>query len=1396
MRKALVVVALLAGSVLYAQDGYFPISIYGLIPPTNANWPQERQSLLALGINEIEGSLRPQNASPSSETLSIRQICDNTNGEIKATIEAIPTMNVHLHEVIKSWANSAVLPSDYKSTIESYLLDVYDFYQDRPIIGNFFVGNEPYYGTDTIKWRVYSRAANYACSFWRESMGFPENLKNRSVIIVPADILINHPFNFYQFAQFFDSIGCFENDFYPYRNGVPSNYEINSSEFQAFQNALNTAVVTYDSCYKYFENPSTKIHSGALWVAITQTYRSTQYNRRWPTKEEIRCQAWLALSRGSKGIKYFCYLTNSSLNGLVTTGRVPRDFTNFPNDPDLADYRIYDWVKELNDSLKEISPTLAYLTGHYAFSVNSADGPPAIPENCYIKTVSTQQPGYSVYNYFDAGCFKDPSDNDYFMLVNRYCQPQDTAVVDVTINYPQQSGQPNKYFITDVLHNQPITGMLSTNQNQTFQVKLLPGGGRLLRIVPFSSAPTLNGGALYTNFRFARLEPNVSTSFSKDSVQITQKYFSSVSDGLWLKTTSGWLPYTNQVIQYLEHSRSNQPNIFEVQYKIDGGKVLTPKYTAQIYFNDVAPATGSITINDGAVYTNDRNVSLRINGVDVYPGLAQMRYAENPFGYQQGYVNHVGNGTFSDTTCWQMYYAGIEDGIARLYRSNNPPVQHGSSMVQTFTQFPNPGQLMRFSADMCGEIWQGAAISIACEFVDSTDTSFQAVWTKQLPYGINLFSDVTALSDTFRMPEGRTIDYMEVSVSLPGFEPWPHPRPRPGPIDIGPRDSIGVILPPVEPYPHPQHPYIYASSIAIDNIRVEPVELHYGVEPKYPGLPAHGYIYDGWDFADTTYPQTVQLSAGDGAKKVYLQHQDYCGNISSEPGWSDSIVLDMVKPSGDIVSPSNGGYVNGTVYVKGLAWDNIESHFQNWALKCKLDGSETWSTMASGTSPLHYLPPKIPPIIYSWNTQSVNDGLYLLRLTAYDKAGNTTADTHYVYVNNGPVLPAVAITADFITFNCLPVDADCDQAGNIYITDTQANKIWEYSPAGDSVLCFGYRSTGHDTVGFNQPVGIAVDDSGFIWVADCYNAKIKKFNPDGSLALSFGDHGSGPGQFNQPTGIAIRGDNVFITDKQNNRVQKFTRNGAYIGHFGQSNLCQPTGIAIKTVIVDTIAIVKYYVSDSKHNRIVVFNENGTVEDSIIGLGLNEPWDIAFDVNDNLYIADVHNDRVVMLDPWGNALLSFGTTGQAAGQFRLPQGLAVSPDGQYLYVIDTHNNRVQRFRMLFETGTGGPNLSGGRKTDPLPMPQYVFELNQNNPNPFKRSTEIRYQLPRRAKVLLKVYNISGQLVKTLVSQDQDAGIYSVKWDGRDQHSNRISSGVYLYRLQAGSLSDTRKIVLLK
>ncbi len=91
---------------------------------------------------------------------------------------------------------------------------------------------------------------------------------------------------------------------------------------------------------------------------------------------------------------------------------------------------------------------------------------------------------------------------------------------------------------------------------------------------------------------------------------------------------------------------------------------------------------------------------------------------------------------------------------------------------------------------------------------------------------------------------------------------------------------------------------------------------------------------------------------------------------------------------------------------------------------------------------------------------------------------------------------------------------------------------------------------------------------------------------------------------------------------------------------------------------------------------------------------------------------------------------------------------------------------------------------------------VFALGPNYPNPFNARTILPYQLPQRAWVQLTIYNVAGQPVRRLVHQEQRAGHYKVSWDGRDKEGRAVGSGVYLYRLQAGSHQQTRRLVVLK
>ena len=101
------------------------------------------------------------------------------------------------------------------------------------------------------------------------------------------------------------------------------------------------------------------------------------------------------------------------------------------------------------------------------------------------------------------------------------------------------------------------------------------------------------------------------------------------------------------------------------------------------------------------------------------------------------------------------------------------------------------------------------------------------------------------------------------------------------------------------------------------------------------------------------------------------------------------------------------------------------------------------------------------------------------------------------------------------------------------------------------------------------------------------------------------------------------------------------------------------------------------------------------------------------------------------------------------------------------------------------------LSSQTQTTPL-----NFSLHQNYPNPFNPVTSLRYDLPEYGLVNITIYDMMGRIVKTLVNSSQTAGYKSIKWNATNDRNEPVSSGLYLYSIQAGEFRQTKKMVLLK
>jgi len=92
--------------------------------------------------------------------------------------------------------------------------------------------------------------------------------------------------------------------------------------------------------------------------------------------------------------------------------------------------------------------------------------------------------------------------------------------------------------------------------------------------------------------------------------------------------------------------------------------------------------------------------------------------------------------------------------------------------------------------------------------------------------------------------------------------------------------------------------------------------------------------------------------------------------------------------------------------------------------------------------------------------------------------------------------------------------------------------------------------------------------------------------------------------------------------------------------------------------------------------------------------------------------------------------------------------------------------------------------------------HAFNLYNNYPNPFNPVTTLRYDLPEDALVNITIYDIMGRIVRTLINSQQNAGFKSIQWNATNDAGSPLSAGLYLYKIQADNLVQTRKMVLLK
>jgi hypothetical protein len=127
---------------------------------------------------------------------------------------------------------------------------------------------------------------------------------------------------------------------------------------------------------------------------------------------------------------------------------------------------------------------------------------------------------------------------------------------------------------------------------------------------------------------------------------------------------------------------------------------------------------------------------------------------------------------------------------------------------------------------------------------------------------------------------------------------------------------------------------------------------------------------------------------------------------------------------------------------------------------------------------------------------------------------------------------------------------------------------------------------------------------------------------------------------------------------------------------------------------------------------------------------------------------------------------------------------------------TYDGRVELLRTILENIFGLPSNGGGTAAVEPPMPVYHWHLAQNVPNPCVEGTEIEYETARPVHAVIKIYDALGRKVRTLVDGTEERGRHAAYWDGCNAQGERVTSGVYFYKIEAGFFTATRKMLVLR
>jgi DNA-binding beta-propeller fold protein YncE len=264
-----------------------------------------------------------------------------------------------------------------------------------------------------------------------------------------------------------------------------------------------------------------------------------------------------------------------------------------------------------------------------------------------------------------------------------------------------------------------------------------------------------------------------------------------------------------------------------------------------------------------------------------------------------------------------------------------------------------------------------------------------------------------------------------------------------------------------------------------------------------------------------------------------------------------------------------------------------------------------------------------------------------------------------------------------------PSDVTVDANGNLYVADTNNNRIQKYDAQGNFVAyAGGYQSD----IEMTQPWSLAVGADGSVFVANTWGHSVIKLDAELKLVESWGvggqtEAGGDPFALYGPRDIAVAPNgNVLIADTGNARIVEYTPDGDFVRQFGSKGTSGAPLEFNEPTSIDVTAAGEIYVADLYNKRIVVLNNDLSLKSTIT---VNE-WD-SEGTSDKAYIAALPDGRVLATDPADDLVLVFGADGAKVSEFAVPdegnnsfaRPIGVATDGTSVWLADSEGNVVRK-----------------------------------------------------------------------------------------------------------------------